>query len=101
MFVEAAALIPQLAHIHQKRVIHRDVKTGNVLLQFDESGSLTIAKVSDFGTVRVNKETQENALATSVKTHASTKQVCGTGPYMPPGRCGERSLAHTRAACFR
>ena len=35
--------------------------------------------------MRVNKETQDHALATSVKTHASTKQVCGTGPYMPPG----------------
>ena len=60
------------------------MKTGNVLLQFVEGDGL-MAKVSDFGTVRVNKETQQNALATSVKTHASTKQVCGTTPYMPPG----------------
>ena len=64
-------------------VIHRDVKTGNVLLQLTERGLM--AKVSDFGTVRVNKETQALTMATSVKTHASTKQICGTGPYMPPG----------------
>ena len=66
-------------------VIHRDVKTGNVLLQLTERGLM--AKVSDFGTVRVNKETQALTMATSVKTHASTRQICGTGPYMPPGAC--------------
>ena len=76
-----------LVYMHSLKpaVVHRDVKTGNVLLHFDEQNDLSMAKVSDFGTVRVNKETQALTMATSVKTHASTKQVCGTGPYMPPG----------------
>ena len=72
-------------HSLEPPVIHRDVKTGNVLLQFSEREGI-IAKVSDFGTVRVNTETTAKQLATTVKTHASTKQICGTGPYMPPGK---------------
>jgi serine/threonine protein kinase len=70
--------------------VHRDVKTGNVLLQYIESsegaglGQTILAKVSDFGTVRVNTEQEQSDMRTNEPTHASTRQVCGTGPYMPP-----------------
>ena len=40
-----------------------------------------MAKISDFGTVRVNREQDINVLRTSKKTHASTGQVCGTGTW--------------------
>ena len=33
-------------------------------------------------TVRVNTEQQEGVLRTSQRTHASTRQVCGTHPYV-------------------
>ena len=47
-------------------------------------GPRLLAKISDFGTVRENREQQEGILRTSRRTHASTKHVCGTTPYMPP-----------------
>jgi serine/threonine protein kinase len=42
-----------------------------------------VAKISDFGTVRTNTEQAKGVLRTHDMTHASTKQVCGTQPYMP------------------
>ena len=33
-------------------------------------------------TVRVNTEQQDGVLRTSQRTHASTRQVCGTHPYV-------------------
>ena len=72
-----------LAYMHSLNppVIHRDVKCGNVLLHYpdgDTTQQLT-AKVSDFGIARVNAEQDDNVLRTSKRTHASTRQVCGTG----------------------
>ena len=70
---------------------YRDVKCGNVLLQLADGGQALadggqalVAKVSDFGTVRINTEQDKAVMRTSQRTHASTGQVCGTGPYMPP-----------------
>ena len=54
-----------------------------MLLQIT-SGQTLIAKVSDFGTVRVNIEQDRDVIRTSERTHASTQQVCGTGPYISP-----------------
>ena len=42
------------------------------------------AKVSDFGTVRVNTEMDGKVLRTSERTHVSTERVSGTRPFMPP-----------------
>ena len=43
------------------------------------------AKVSDFGTVRVNTELDGKVLRTSERTHVSTERVSGTRPFMSPG----------------
>ena len=88
-------------------VVHRDIKCANVLLHWQRTGASpsprasagagarggpsgweVVAKISDFGTVRVNTEQQERAdgmLRTSPRSHASTSRTCGTHPYMPPG----------------
>ena len=58
-------------------VIHRDIKGGNVLLKTTERG--LVAKISDFGIVRVNTEQQEGVLRTSERTHGTTLRICGTG----------------------
>ena len=63
-------------------VVHRDVKCANVLLTAARGDEELLAKVSDFGTVRMNMKQQEGLLRTSQCTHASTENICGTQPYV-------------------
>lgn len=72
-----------VAHGHQKGVIHRDLKPGNILV--DAAGT---AKVIDFGVAR--STTEEHAPHTML---TDVGQVVGTLHYMSPeqlgGRCGD------------
>jgi serine/threonine protein kinase len=43
----------------------------------------SVAKVADFGTAREDDRNAGNQLRTSAMTHAFTRQVAGTTPYMP------------------
>jgi eukaryotic-like serine/threonine-protein kinase len=66
-----------LAHAHERGLVHRDIKPGNVL--FDEEGA---AKITDFGIARV--------LDASTLTEAGT--LLGTAAYISPEQArGERA----------
>ena len=75
-YAEAAAIIAPIAralqHAHDHRVIHRDVKPGNILI--NESGQ---PMLSDFGIVKL-LETDESQSLTS------TGSIVGTPAYMSP-----------------
>jgi serine/threonine protein kinase len=65
----------------------RDIKTQNVLLNgfdTDEPDGVSVAKVADFGTVREDTRNSDGMLRTSVQTHASTRNIIGTSPYIAP-----------------
>jgi serine/threonine protein kinase len=75
--VIALGICRALEYLHVKAIppiIHRDVKSANVLLTFDGS-----AKLADFGTVRQDMLGDND-------THVKTQTVVGTKCYMP-GEC--------------
>ncbi len=85
--LDAAARLELLArvcdavqHAHDKGVIHRDLKPGNILV--DESGQ---PKVLDFGVAHV---TDADLLTTSSRTQ--TGQLLGTLSYMSPEQLAAR-----------
>jgi tetratricopeptide (TPR) repeat protein/predicted Ser/Thr protein kinase len=69
-----ARICDAVYHAHQKGVIHRDLKPGNIVV--DESGQ---PKILDFGVARAtDSDIQQTTLQTGVG------QLVGTVPYMSP-----------------
>lgn len=79
--VEAMELVRQLAlavqHAHDNRVLHRDLKPGNVLLAADGS-----PKVSDFGLAKLLDNTDDLTMSGA---------VMGTPMYMAPEQADGRA----------
>jgi len=78
-------------HAHQRGVIHRDLKPGNILV--DEHGQ---PKVLDFGVARVTDADLQHA---TLRTDAG--QVVGTLQYMSPEQAsGDSSMLDTRSDIY-
>lgn len=75
-YTEAATLLAPIAralqHAHQHKVVHRDVKPGNIL--FNESGQ---GMLSDFGIVKLTDSDESQSLT-------GTGSIVGTPSYMAP-----------------
>lgn len=71
-----------LKFLHENHVLHRDVKTGNILL----SRRLGRAKLGDFGLARDLKESNPNANSMGEGSTSETKTFVGTFAYMSPER---------------
>src|SRR3972149_2871513 len=69
-----------LAAAHAERVIHRDLKPGNLRLTPDDR-----LKTLDFGLAKLLRPAEESALGEGPTESASlTQAVVGTLPYMAP-----------------
>jgi tetratricopeptide (TPR) repeat protein/TolB-like protein len=83
----AAQIARALAHAHERRVVHRDLKTANVVI-----GPSGHAKLLDFGLSRHILD-ESAASATSM---ATTDVVAGTPQYLAPEvLMGERAGPHS------
>lgn len=83
---ELASILIQISnaldHAHQRKIIHRDLKSGNFLLLKDDSGE-TLVKILDFGIAKIQDDTQR--LTVEGKS-------LGSPLYMSPEQCTGATL---------
>ncbi len=83
---EALAILEQVSgaldHAHEKGVVHRDIKPGNILLQRSTTpGHLWNVKVVDFGIARASEDSGGKRLT-------KAGMIVGTPDYMSPEQGG-------------
>jgi len=73
-----------LRHAHEKGIVHRDIKPGNIVIE-KEGTEKESAKIVDFG---IAKDTTQQA----GQTLTQTGEVFGSPLYMSPEQCAGRSV---------
>ncbi len=100
-------VVSAVQHAHQKGILHRDLKPGNVLVSVDE-GSTPACKVIDFGIAKVieistdDEEGGDTLGASNANFETTVHQVLGTPEYMSPEQAGGGSAdIDTRSDVFQ
>src|SRR5215471_15728398 len=68
-----------LAHAHERQIVHRDLKSANVVITHDGR-----VKVLDFGLARRLEKATVDAITRSLRPVESERSIVGTLPYMAP-----------------
>lgn len=83
IFIQTCAA---LYHAHQKGVIHRDLKPGNIML-VDYDGQSDVVQIVDFGMAKILSE-----MDGETEELTKTGEVFGSPMYMSPEQCMGREL---------
>lgn len=75
-----------LNHAHQKGIVHRDIKPGNIVLQC-EDGQEDRAKLVDFGLAKIMSWATLDAFH-----HTQQGIVFGSPRYMSPEQCADKAV---------
>ena len=90
------AVCDGVSSAHQRGVVHRDLKPGNVMVRATEDGSAPTVKILDFGLARIT----EGELAAE-RTMTRTGVVKGTIEYMSPEQAsGDPRLVDARSDVY-
>ena len=82
-----------LKHAHEQKMVHRDIKPGNLIINWSSDGKGTV-KIMDMGLVRLHEDGEEK---TSV-TRAG--QVMGTPDYMSPEQGWDTATVDSRSDIY-
>jgi len=83
-----------LKHIHERGLVHRDVKPSNLLITISPGDNRPQVKLLDIGLARFVSETEEEGSLTR------EGQIVGTGDYMAPEQVAKAKEADIRADIY-
>ncbi|HEX8734316.1 MAG TPA: protein kinase, partial [Pyrinomonadaceae bacterium] len=78
-----------LSHAHEKGIIHRDIKPGNIMITAEG-----VPKILDFGLAQIDKAAGAAAEDLSTLDMTEPGQVFGTPSYMSPEQAEGRAVDH-------
>mmetsp|Transcript_91900 Transcript_91900/g.163610 ORF Transcript_91900/g.163610 Transcript_91900/m.163610 type:complete len:376 (+) Transcript_91900:62-1189(+) len=73
-----------LKYMHERNVLHRDIKTQNVFLSKKEGSDMRCAKIADFGIAKVLKDSASMAQTLVGTPYYLSPEICQKQPYACP-----------------
>jgi serine/threonine-protein kinase len=91
-YIRQAAL--GLQHAHEKGLVHRDIKPGNLIVSRSGSDGSPVVKILDFGLARFEEHTERMTRLTQLG------RILGTVDYISPEQAGDASVVDIRADIY-